>query len=389
MAVTSITLGVDSGTFQRWMDAFRDLGRVVTAGVETVGLAPVVAGGISPSLDLDVVALLMDIGLACTRPDVEDDPARLFGLLRYAASFSTRSDRLTLRAHLQDDDPHRKRTRSDEVGCGMAILIARRLFGASEFLDVHQAIQRGWVRTSAPRSRQPDYVAVNPANRRELIVLEAKGTQSGDAYCRTTQIPSGCDQVGRLRIRQPGYLISHRLVVGTSLRYRDASGRGSTILLGDPPEDQAYDYDFDLDIAETAALDHRERIAALIGDDLLRTRIRQRARPGPLSPQARRGRRESLEAIIVENVRYHGSRITISSGNHLIELFIGLREEVSDELYDDLERDFIVPPTPDSDEPRDVIRLIDEPGHVAVSSPEGVLIKLTTPLLQGGRLRDR
>src|ERR1051326_1621076 len=225
-------------------------------------LTPIPGVALPSSLSFTGVELLNEVGRAATRPDVIDDPDRLFALFRYGTKVSAHRPNFRLSHQRRLRDIHKSSVLSDEVGGGCAVLFASRVLGASLFLDLPDAIRRGRVRPVAPKSTVPDYIAFwGPSNSR--LVLEAKGTQSRN-HCCAKQVPRGCKQVASISLPPGGNVL--RVVVGTELR-RDDQSEDTKLFIGDPPEEpRSYAY-FQAEQPERVALrEHYGRVAALVGD---------------------------------------------------------------------------------------------------------------------------
>ena len=160
MPVSSIKIDVDRATYLTWSRAMANMSRQFSVPLVPVG--PV--AGLPPlpsTISFTGLDLLNDVGRAATRPDVVDDPERLFAFLRYASKISTSAPNLRLRSNGSIRDRHKAAVLSDEIGSGFALLVAGRVLGTSIFLDLHDAIRRGLVATPAPNAVVPDFVGVS------------------------------------------------------------------------------------------------------------------------------------------------------------------------------------------------------------------------------------
>ena len=274
------------------------------------------------SVTLTGLELLLEIGLACARPSSFNDPALLFGLFRYATVLSANGTWLALDRNIRTLDRHKKGVLSDEFGCGMACMVARQFANVDNFLDLSDAIRLGWVRTNAPRSRQPDYVGVVTGST-QLVVLEAKGSQGDRQYCRNKQVPSGCDQVSRVRPTAPGYTLALRLVTSILLQREDQATR-SSVFVGDPEEAAPYDYEFRDDVRQLCARHHFMRAAVLIGDEPL---ARALASGEPLRQTTPRDAGVLVRRTISREMHV-GSELRFSDRNQEAGLFVGIGERV-------------------------------------------------------------
>ncbi len=318
MALTALRLEVDSKTFVNWLKALTGLSTVFSAPIQLIDPIPGLA--LPPtSISFTGLELLRWVGQACTRPHVHDDPERLFALLRYATRIRSRGGNPVLHQDLRELDSHKKKVLSDELGCGFSFLVAKRVLQACNFLDLKEAIGRSMVTTTAPKSRQPDYIATNRDGKR-LIVLEAKGTQSRN-YARG-QIQSGCGQVSTVKLAQvPKSTTVLRVVVATELQ-REGQKHNSRIFMGDPRERKSsYEYDFQRPPAFLSERANLARLCYLVGDIYLGTLIdplidSQETEPVPLV------RRQ------IGDRKYAGSILEIRHGDSRCGLFLGLDEEV-------------------------------------------------------------
>ena len=123
--------------------------------------------------------------------------------------------------------------------------------------------------TNAPRALQPDYIALQGPNQ-ATVILEAKGTQSR-GYCQARQIPRGCQQVQAVSILNRVNCL--RVVVGVELQ-REGQRGSTTIFIGDPNEESPYAYEFAESIESVVTQGHYLRVASLLGDSPLFTRMR-------------------------------------------------------------------------------------------------------------------
>jgi hypothetical protein len=318
MALTALRLEVDSRTFVNWSKALTDLSKVFSAPIQVVSAIP---GLPSPpaSISFSGLELLKWVGQACTRPHIHDDPERLFALLRYATRIRGRGTNPVLHHELRELDSHKKKVLSDELGCGFSFLVANRLLKARNFLDLKEAIGRYMVRTTAPKTRQPDYIATNHSGSK-LIVLEAKGTQSRN-YSRR-QIQSGCGQVSTVRIANLSKSTNVlRVVVGTELQREDQRNT-SRILVGDPEERKSsFDYDFQRSPAFLSERANLSRLCYLVGDVQLGTLVDPLVQASEVPPVA-------LVPRQIGDREFHGSILEILHAGSRCGLFLGLDERV-------------------------------------------------------------
>ena len=174
------------------------------------------------------------------------------------------------------------------------------------------------VTTSAPKSRQPDYIATNQSGT-TLIVLEAKGTQSRN-YARR-QIKSGCGQVSTIKLTQlPKSTNVLRVVVGTELQ-REDQGRSSRILVGDPAEKNSFDYVFHRPPAFLSERANFARLCYLVGDIHLGTLVDPLIHTQGTGPVA-------LVCREIGDREYAGSILEVRHRDSPCGLFLGLDEDV-------------------------------------------------------------
>ena len=315
-----IRLLVDDATGMALRQALAIVSRYFT--VPLAALSPIPAGPSIPrALSVSGLRILLDIGRAGARPGVQDDPARFFAVFRYAQALAGSRSVLTLAQPFYDLDSHKKRVLSDEFGCGLAFIVATDLLRATGFLDFETAVAMGLVRTSAPRSRRPDYVGFLPSG--TPIILEAKGTQQGVGYARGVQILSGCRQVTAPRLLGRGVgEQALRLVVASALYYEQWSP-DTTVFLGDPDDVPTEDYVFEEEFVSSLVRGHYMRVASLIGDHDLTSRLK-----GATMSLGTGG--ELLRTI--RGQRYFGSQIIIEDGRGRAGFFIGLESRLREEL---------------------------------------------------------
>jgi hypothetical protein len=319
----SVVLFLTPAAFQSLAASWQNLDRTFSVPLNTVGNCAAL-GQLPSSVAFNGLDLMLDIGSACTRPDIFDDPSPLFALFKYAATIAV-APGLTLKAEIRDADFHKKTLMSDEFGCGGAFVAARRVLGAQWFADFNTAIRYGWVRTTAPRSRRPDYACQSAFGSAELTLLEAKGTQTSREYCENTQIASGCAQLQSVRLVDPTKQISRRAAIGLALRRTDDTD-DSAFYIGDPKEgEKTYAYSLEEDFDQIALKSHYLRLAALYGDSDLTSKIIERpAQAGRAQTAKRFGDREVI-----------GTSCLAISAIGTIELFTGIDAEVRQILSDD------------------------------------------------------
>ncbi len=320
MAVGSIEMTVDAATFRRIADAWSRLPVVYQLPVRAVGtLDP--TWEVPANLRFSGLQFLLAVGRACARPEMIDDPARLFALFRYAHLITDRAQRLALKCELRDWDMHKKCVLSDECGCGIAFLAAERVLNVSQFLDLRTAIRSGWVRTSAVKTMQPDYIGVQAGSPPQLIVLEAKGTQSSEQYCTGTQIVKGCEQV---RSVSSNYPIGARITVGAVLHREDQKHK-SKVYIGDPEEDEhSLPYDLSPTPVKNVVRAHYLRIATLTGDSALMSHLDPERQPPTDDSHVVSRTVGDIEAV--------GSTMTFRHQQERLGMFFGLDARVRELL---------------------------------------------------------
>lgn len=319
MAAHSIEIKVDGATFSRWATSLASLRyrrRVEVVGVDNVSGLPPLPG----VLDFSGLKLLHDVGLASTKPHVLNDPSRLFAVLKYASSMSDQVP-FALRGHVKEGDTHKKKVLSDELGAGFSFLFARRVLGATRFMDLWTARSSGLVRLSGKRSKEPDYVC-HGSSPFDLKVLEAKGTQSSHSYSRE-QVRQGCKQVAACKIAAPGYSIGQRAAVGVSLSFA-GNGASTRLNVADPPEEDAELLEFEGDPAEAISSGHFAGVALFAGDEEVADRLLHRD-----SNKTYAGERAQEED---GGRAFGGSRLVLRCGASAVSVFLGMDSGVRDML---------------------------------------------------------
>jgi len=269
--------------------------------------------------------LLLEVGRACARPEILEDPGRLFAVLRYASAVSTRYRVFTIAEPFWRLDTHKKKVLSDEFGCGAAFLLAGELFGAATIIDLETAVVNGLIATLAPKSRRPDYVVRLPAG--GLVILEAKGTQSGASYARDRQLTSACLQTAAVRVSGPSApQIDARVASALSLSF-EHWGPYTEAFVGDPEEARPEVYEFREDAATVAQRSHYSRVAAFIGDRELAGRLSRAAEPlsAPALPMSHR---------TLDGTSYLGTQLTFEAGGGRLRFFVGLDARLRQSLLE-------------------------------------------------------
>ena len=316
MTISSVEIEVDQATLVNWAHSVSALAQPLFIPITIV--SPLPPGFVVPQhLFFTGLDLLLEIGRACSRPEASDDPGRLFAFFRYATQIAIGRPDLRLVPGMLHYDTHKKRVLSDEFGCGMSFLVGSSFLGVTHFLDFHTATLHGWIGTQAPRSRQPDYLGIYHNSPHDLILLEAKGSQSRGNYARSRQVPSGCAQVGAVNISGAGSTIRARVVAATRLA-RVSTVDDSRVFLGDPEERKGDSYEFRRDPHDTILASHYLRIASLIGD----TESIQ-----SLGESGDRVKFEGHEQEVLGR-RCIGSRLVIRHRRSAIVIFLGLDRDV-------------------------------------------------------------
>ena len=285
--------------------------KVYEVPVQPVGFIPVLTS-LPGRLRFRGLDLLLNVGIACTRPEIAGDPERLFALFRYATKISATGQNMALTHDVAEMDVHKKAVLSDEFGCGFSFLASYALVGASTLLDTSTAIRRGWVKTASRRSQLPDYVGWSTTNK-ALIVLEAKGTQS-TGYCRR-QIARGCEQVKGVML--PQGVSSVRIAVGVELRRVDQEGQ-TTVFVGDPESTDQHEYAFVRPYSEAIVRGHYARVASLIGDGEMLRRLGEYHSEGDSALQVLEGPEHT----------YVGSTLRFTGRDGSATLFVGIDREI-------------------------------------------------------------
>ena len=328
MPISSIIIDTDETTFQNWSQAMANLARSFVVCINVVDAIPGVL--IPPTLNFTGVELLNEVGRAATRPDIIDDPDRLFALFRYGTKISDNTPNFRLSAIRRLRDIHKGSVLSDEIGAGFALLFASRVLGATVFMDLPDAIRRGRIKTVAPKSKVPDYIGLFGPGQ-SVIVLEAKGSQT-KGRCLSKQLPKGCEQVASVSL--PAGQPSLRVVVGTQLNKDDVAD-DSLMFVGDPPERHSYNYFSDESPKEIAVREHYKRVAALIGDVPLWRRTE-----GP------EGAGEEQAPLIERTVggrKAIGSTFEIRSKDNRTGFFVGIDAETRNALVEGLPQEGTLP----------------------------------------------
>lgn len=109
MPISTIRIDVDQQTFDNWSLAMGNLAQSFTVPVNEV--TPIPGVTLPSSLSFSGVELLNEVGRAATRPDIVDDPDRLFALFRYGTKIATQTPNFGLSSILRTRLPHTERVR--------------------------------------------------------------------------------------------------------------------------------------------------------------------------------------------------------------------------------------------------------------------------------------
>jgi hypothetical protein len=331
-----IEIRIDKSTFDRLVQYWTSLPNNFTVPIEKVGNCSAL-GTIPQNITFNGLDLLLAIGEACSRPQLNFDPAQLFALFKYAGAIARTVGQLRLDAGLQKTDSHKLAVLSDEFGCGMSFLVARQLFGTTYFLDFETAVSNNWLRTTAKKRQRPDFVGQAVGGGSNLVLLEAKGSQSSHVYCKNTQIAKGCQQVKNVKLVSTQFSISKRAVVGLALNYETESS-GSRIYVGDPVSAGQKDYTL-VNEDETRISDsHYLRLAVLGGDWELASvlspqpeAVRKTDREPEQRPELNR---IDLDRIERNRRSFVGTSVVYLNEGSRLELFVGLDEQVRRRVLD-------------------------------------------------------
>lgn len=154
-------------------------------------------------------------------------------------------------------------------------------------------------------------------------MVEAKGSQSGDRYCREKQVTAGCDQLSKVQLVGAGLGSPHLLVVATVL-YRQGQKHLSRLFVGDPEPNDPDPYQFAQDAVETLIRSHYARVATLTGD----VRVGRQLLSGSDTDE---GHEDTLVIQRGGSREFAGSRVRFQSGASSIESFVGLEQSVRKE----------------------------------------------------------
>ena len=357
MAISNVEIEVDQATFDNWAHSVSALTHPLFIPITVVNPLPP-SFAVPPGITFTGMDLLFEIGRACSRPEALDDPGRLFAFFRYATWIATGRPDLRLIRETVHYDSHKKKVLSDEFGCGMSFLVGSSVLGVTYFLDFHTATLLGWIDTHAPRSRQPDYLGICEGSSNDLILLEAKGSQSRGNYSRSQQIPSGCGQVGAVNISGAGSTIRARVVAATRLARVDTRD-DSRVFLGDPEEREGYVYKFRRNPHDTLLLSHYLRIASFIGD----TEVVQ-----SLGEFGDRVKFEGHEQEVLGR-RCLGSRLVIHHNRSAVVFFLGLDRAVREEVCEGRVSELPML--------KDQSRVVEDRGHPAsILRPDGTALSI-------------
>lgn len=216
------------------------------------------------TIQMNVPVMLMMIGYLTT-------PAAVTGLtlsefwawVRYLAAVTPDSE-LRLTSAFTDLDAHQKTILSDDFGMGVPMLWLTEQFDFDRIVDGRYFMLRlaasmgATARRIAKRgpSKTPDFVARDTAG--IWHVIECKGTQSGDDYCRRQLGIAGPPPTGGIAQKRsvifPRGHTGQRLVCGLTIASAGKSGRTRLRVVDPPPEEDPFEVTADeLGLADDAA----------------------------------------------------------------------------------------------------------------------------------------
>ncbi|MEU5567596.1 hypothetical protein [Micromonospora musae] len=207
-------------------------------------LTPVAVGA---GVRTSPAAVLHELGVATTLLDATPlaQVARHWAQIRYCATLTTQKGHLALSKHAGSVVYHHKVTQSEQLGIGLALVVAKTLLRRQHpgwdfhAVDAEVALKAGFLDGvgtvhSAPKTKKrPDYILVghHSSGRRSrvrIVVLECKGTHQSPSFAYE-QLARAADQVNALRV---GGRTQSSLMVASCL-----SGSGITSYVLDPPSD--------------------------------------------------------------------------------------------------------------------------------------------------------
>jgi len=182
-------------------------------------------------LSFSLLQFLSSIGTLTTLSyPVEYDLSRIHAFFRYAW-LPAAPGPLRLRDSISEVDFHQKTLISDELGVGVSGLVASQLFGVRYFADASPFLKKyssiAYAGASG-RTKTPDFIGLDDTGK--FFVIEAKGTQSGEATVRK-QVRSG--RIQKSNVMFSGGITPVRIVVATKFS-RASLRHGSSTQAFDP-----------------------------------------------------------------------------------------------------------------------------------------------------------
>jgi hypothetical protein len=165
--------------------------------------------------------------------------------IRYFAAANP-SRPLRLHPAIKDLDTHQRKVLSDDWGVGFALQWLSSRFSYGNVVDGYAAmrdLQRKKIAKFLPKKKKsgpdkcPDFIAYDAQGK--IHILECKGNQSSPKYS-ARQIKRGKQQKSNLQFTNPA-IVDQRLVTAFSFAEVAASS-ASTLLVADPPPDEASIY---------------------------------------------------------------------------------------------------------------------------------------------------
>ncbi|MFD0782422.1 hypothetical protein ACFQZ8_00565 [Micromonospora azadirachtae] len=191
--------------------------------------------------------MLHELGVATTLWDTTPlaQVARHWAHLRYCATLTSKKGRLALSKHAGSAVYHHKVTQSEQLGIGLALVVAKTLLRRQHpgwdfhAVDAEVTLKAGFldgvgeVNTASQTKMRPDYILMghHSSGRRSqvrIVVLECKGTHQSPQFA-SEQLARAAVQVNALRVG--GHRQSSLMVASYLAR------RGITSYVLDPPSD--------------------------------------------------------------------------------------------------------------------------------------------------------
>ncbi|MEV6373595.1 hypothetical protein [Micromonospora musae] len=191
--------------------------------------------------------VLHELGVATTLWDATPlaQVARHWAQVRYCATLTSKKGQLALSKHAGSAVYHHKVTQSEQLGIGLALVVAKTLLRRQHpgwdfhAVDAEVALKAGFldgvgeVNTASQTKKRPDYILVghHSSGRRSrvrIVVLECKGTHQSPKFA-SEQLARAAVQVNALRV---GGRSQSSLMVASHL-----AKHGITSYVLDPPGD--------------------------------------------------------------------------------------------------------------------------------------------------------